>query len=239
MAHPERIVPDESPAGIVALHLKRYAFARSFCTDARVLDAACGAGYGTAYLAEVAASVVGVDVSAEAVEYAESRYSGPRTTFEVMDVTHLGFGDDTFDVVCSFETIEHVRDAATAVREAARVVRPSGVYVVSTPRAEETSSSPDNPFHEREYSPDDFEALLTERFARVALYGQRRVQTRRHELLRRLDVLGLRRSHAFLRRASALTGTRPTTDVTLDDIVIEPDALAGASEIVAVCRDPR
>ena len=62
MAYPERIVPDATPAGVVALHLKRYDFARAYCDGADVLDAGCGVGYGTAYLAEVAASVVGVDV---------------------------------------------------------------------------------------------------------------------------------------------------------------------------------
>ncbi len=239
MAHPERIVPDETPAGVVALHLKRYDFARGLCTGRDVLDAGCGVGYGSAYLAEVAASVVGVDVSADAIAYARARYAGPRTSFEVMDVTALELADDSFDVVCSFETLEHVRDPGAAVREAARVLRGDGAYVVSTPRVERTCSSPENPFHEREYAPDDFAALLHERFETVELYGQRRLETRRHRLLRRLDVLGLRRRSALLRRAAAVTGSPPTTDLALDDIVIQPGALDGASELVAVCRLPR
>jgi SAM-dependent methyltransferase len=236
VAYPERIVPEESPAGVVALHLKRYDFARRYCEGADVLDAGCGVGYGSAYLAEAAAMVVGVDVSAEAIAYARSHYAGPRTSFEVMDVTALSFPDASFDVVCSFETLEHVREPRQAVREAARVLRDGGAYVVSTPRADRTGASPDNPFHEIEYSPADFAALLGEQFESVELYGQRRLQTRRHRLLLRLDVLGLRRRFALLGRASALTGTPPTTELTLTDIVIEPDALDDASEIVAVCR---
>jgi hypothetical protein len=90
-----------------------------------------------------------------------------------------------------------------------------------------------------EYAPADFAALLRERFENVELYGQRRLETRRHRVLRRLDVLGLRRRSPLLRRAAALTGTPPTTDVTLSDIVIEPNALDDASELVAVCRLPR
>jgi len=70
MTHPERIVPDETEPGIVALHLKRYEFARPFCVGKDVLDAGCGVGYGTAYLAETARRVVGVDVDADAIEYA-------------------------------------------------------------------------------------------------------------------------------------------------------------------------
>ena len=236
MTHPERIVPDETETGVVALHLKRYDFARQFCADADVLDAACGVGYGSAYLASVAQSVVGVDVSSDAIAYARERYGGPRTSFREMDVTALAFADETFDVVCSFETLEHVREPDAAVREAARVLRPAGVYVVSTPHVERTCASPENPFHETEYSPEDFLSLLHEAFDTVELYGQRRVETRRHRTLRRLDVLGLRRRSAILRRASVVTGTRPTTDVTLSDVVIERGAIDGASELVAVCR---
>jgi SAM-dependent methyltransferase len=236
VVYPERIVPEDTPAGVVALHLKRYDFARPYCEGVDVLDAGCGVGYGSAHLAEAAAKVVGVDVSAEAIAYARAHYAGPRTSFDVMDVTALELPDDSFDVVCSFETLEHVREPPQAVREAARVLRAGGVYVVSTPRAERTCSSPDNPFHEVEYSPADFRALLRERFASVELYGQRRVETRRHRLLRRLDVLGLRRRFALARRATALTGSPATTELTLADIAIERDALDDASEIVAVCR---
>jgi SAM-dependent methyltransferase len=235
VAYPERIVPVDTAAGIVALHLKRYDFAKSYCDGVDVLDAGCGVGYGTAHLAEAAAKVVGVDLSEDAISYARAHYARPRTSFEVMDVTALAFPEASFDVVCSFETLEHLREPPHAVREAARVLRAGGVYVVSTPRADRTCSSPDNPFHEVEYSPADFATLLREHFETVELYGQRRLQTRRHRLLLRLDVLGLRRRFALLRRASALTGSRPTTDVTLADIVIEPDALDDASEVVAVC----
>lgn len=236
MAYPERIVPEDVPAGVVALHLKRYDFARRYCEGADVLDAGCGVGYGSAHLAEVAARVVGVDVSEDAIAHARAHYAGARASFETMDVTALEFQDDSFDVVCSFETLEHLREPPRAVREAARVLRAGGVYVVSTPRADRTCSSPDNPFHEVEYSPADFSALLGERFESVELYGQRRLETRRHRTLRRLDVLGLRRRFALLRRASALTGSPQTTELTLTDIVIEPDALDGATEVVAVCR---
>jgi SAM-dependent methyltransferase len=239
VGYPERIVPEDSPTGVVALHLKRYDFARRYCDGANVLDAGCGVGYGAAYLAEAAAQVVGVDVSAEAIGYARAHYAGPRTSFEMMDVTALEFPDASFDVVCSFETLEHLREPPLAVHEAARVLRAGGAYVVSTPRAQRTCSSPENPFHEVEYAPAEFAALLGERFESVELYGQRRVQTRRHRLLKRLDVLRLRRRFAFLRRASRFTGSPPTTHIALADIVIEPDAFDEASELVAVCRLPR
>ena len=74
MSHPERIVPDDELPGIVAAHLKRYDFARPLCTGLVVLDAACGVGYGTAFLAETAARIVGVDVDERSVAYARGRY---------------------------------------------------------------------------------------------------------------------------------------------------------------------
>jgi hypothetical protein len=120
-----------------------------------------------------------------------------------------------------------------------RVLRPSGTFLVSTPQATETTQQPANPFHEAEYSRDDFASLLASHFATVALYGQRRPATRRYRLLRRLDVVGLRRRLRLGRRIGAIVGTAPTAAATLDDIVIEPTELERATELVAVCTGPR
>ena len=117
-----------------------------------------------------------------------------------------------------------------------RVLKPGGVYVVSTPRADETSERPENPHHEVELSRPDFEALLRRHFGEIRLYGQHRIQTRRHRLLQRLDVLGLRKRLTFLRPASRLLGTAPMAAVASDGIAITPDQLDHASELIAVCR---
>ena len=78
--------------------------------------------------------------------------------------------------------------------------------------------------------------LLARHFGQVEIYGQRRLQSRRHRVLRRLDVLGLRRRIPALRRAAVLTGTPATEAVTLDDVAITPEETAGATELIAVCR---
>jgi SAM-dependent methyltransferase len=236
MSHPERIVPDETSPGIVALHLKRYEFAAPFCRGGEVLDAGCGVGYGSAYLGGVARRVVGVDRDEQAIAYARERYARPNVEFRVGDVLRLDFGDAELDTVCSFETIEHVDDADAFLAETARVLRPGGVLVVSTPRAEETTAAPENPFHRLELSPADFEALLRRFFGEVELYGQRRLQTARHRLMQRADVLGLRKRLTFLRPASRLLGTAPMAEVTPDGIVIDSEDIHRASELVAVCR---
>jgi SAM-dependent methyltransferase len=239
LSHPERIVPDETEPGVVALHLKRYVFARPWCAGREVLDVACGVGYGTAVLAETAARVVGGDIDPQAIAYARRRYARANVDFRVLDATTLPFPAESFDTVCSFETIEHLAQPEALVAEAARVLRGDGLFVVSTPRAERTTREPRNPHHRVELARDDFEALLRASFDEVALYGQRRRETRLHELLRRADVLGLRRRSALVRRASALTGTPATEHATLDDVVISPDAIADAAELVAVCSRPR
>ena len=235
MSYPERIVPGETAPGILALHLARYVFAERWCDDGEVLDLGCGTGYGSFRLSRVARKVIGGDISVEAVEYARGHYGAPNLEFAVLDATVLPFGDASFDVVCSFETIEHVDNPKKLVHEVARVLRPGGTFVVSTPRAEETTHKPANPHHRVEFARADFERLLGGAFGSVELYGERRIETRRHTLLRRLDVLGLRRRSALLRRAAAFTGTPATENVALDDVIVTREHVDTARVMIAVC----
>jgi len=233
---PERIVPDETEPGIVALHLKRYEFARPSCSGKDVLDAGCGVGYGTAFLATAARRAVGIDRSDEAIAYARRRYAVPNVEFLVGDLVALPAGEDSFDVVCAFEAIEHLADPERFVAEADRVLRSGGTLFVSTPCAEHTNDRPENPYHEREFAAADLEALLRTRFRVVELLGQRRRQTSRHRALQRLDVLGVRKRLPFLRSVGrAVTGTPAMADLSTADVEIATE-LEGASELIAVCR---
>jgi SAM-dependent methyltransferase len=237
VSYPERIVPEETSPGIVALHLKRYDFALDWCRGRDVLDAGCGVGYGSAYLAEQAQSVVGVDRDPEAIAHARAAYPRPNLEFRVANLLELDLAPSSFDTVCSFEVIEHLDDHEAFLAGVVRSLRESGVLIVSTPHVEETRRDPDNPFHEVELSPADFQTLLRTRFSRVELYGQRRLQTSRHRLMQRLDVLGLRKRLPPLRQTTRVLGTPPMAEVTLDQIVIDTDVDA-ATELVAVCSQP-
>ena len=104
----ERFTP-ECEREIWYEHYHRYALAARWCASARTLDAACGEGYGSAMLAQMAASVEGVDISPQAIEHARKRYGHLGTPgFQVADCTSLPFEDNEFDRVVSFETLEHL-----------------------------------------------------------------------------------------------------------------------------------
>ena len=89
----------------------------------RILDAACGTGFGTYALAHGASTAVGVDLAPEAIAKARARYQAPRLFYLIMDVVKLAFRSATFDAVISQDTIEHVPDDEGFVAEAARVLR--------------------------------------------------------------------------------------------------------------------
>lgn len=240
MAYPERIVPDDTPAGPLAVHEERYRFALPYCEGKRVLDAACGVGYGSAIVAQRAATVVGIDIAEDAIRYARERYDAPNVEYRIGDLLSPDLAERAFDVVCSFETLEHLPDRDTFLSHMGRALRDDGIFIVSTPRAARTTDTPINPHHYVEYSRADFEALIRRYFAAVELFGQRRLQTRRHRAMQRLDVFGLRRHLGPLRRVGKLaTGTEPMWDLSVAGIVIDREHVGDADELVAVCRNPR
>jgi SAM-dependent methyltransferase len=157
-------------------HWHRYVFARSLAQNKRVLDAACGEGYGSALLADVAASVVGADISDEAIAHARSRYSDrSNLRFQRVDATQLDAAPDSFDLIVSFETLEHVAAQQELVAGFARALSDDGVLVISSPDKKTYSDDRgfSNEFHVRELYRDEFLDLLRPHFPHVRLYGQK------------------------------------------------------------------
>lgn len=236
--YPERIIPDETAPGILAIHLKRYDFARSYALGKRVLDVACGVGYGSRHLADAAFSVIGVDLDPDAVAYARQRYGDvDNLRFLRGDALNLSFTDRSFDVICSFETIEHVPDARRFLQEVKRLLVPGGVFIVSTPAARRSTANPANPHHVQEWSPRDFAALLGDYFEDIQIFSQVRRTTRLASLIKRLDFLKARtRVPLWLtRRVAASAGVSTMADVGIDDILLQPSIKSAATEVVAVC----
>jgi SAM-dependent methyltransferase len=156
-------------------HFHRYAFALDRVRGKKVLDAACGEGYGSALLAAAAASVTGVDLSREAIEHASRRYQAPNLEFRQSDCLQLPFGDGEFECVVSFETLEHLEDHDGLVSEFRRVLAPDGFLLISTPdKAVYTDRLENrNEFHLRELYRAEFESLLSAYFPACRLWGQK------------------------------------------------------------------
>lgn len=170
----ERYLPELE--GQIALeHLHRYAMARELAKDKHVLDIACGEGYGSAVLAEVANRVVGVDISEEVVEHARRKYKRKNLEFKVGSCSKIPVRNASVDLVVSFETIEHHDQHEAMMSEIKRVLGRNGVLIISSPEKHEYSVIPayNNPFHVKELYRHEFEKLMASHFKHVAMYGQR------------------------------------------------------------------
>ncbi|HYE53958.1 MAG TPA: class I SAM-dependent methyltransferase [Chitinophagaceae bacterium] len=162
----ERIIPDNISEDDAAarlslkLHLERYEFAYRHLVTGRILDIACGVGYGTYLLAECSGqNCTGVDVSGAAIEYATNRYGHPKIRF-IRDEL-LGFRDDEgFENIVSLETIEHIPDPGKVADHLCGLLKPGGRLIISAPV---TPSTDGNPYHVNDFTERSFRKLFTER----------------------------------------------------------------------------
>jgi ubiquinone/menaquinone biosynthesis C-methylase UbiE len=174
----ERYIPELEWAEVSYEHWHRYLYADRLVEGKSVLDVACGEGYGCHWMARRAERVVGVDISEEAIAHARVRYPGRNLSFLRGGADSLPLeGEGIFDVVTSFETIEHI-DVPTQerfLREVRRVLKPGGLLAISTPNKYEYSDLPKylNDFHVKEFYQDEFVEFLGRSFRHVALLGQR------------------------------------------------------------------
>ncbi|MCC7216954.1 MAG: methyltransferase domain-containing protein [Burkholderiales bacterium] len=170
----ERFLPDVRGT-IWYEHWHRYAAVASLAAGRRVLDAACGEGYGSRLLAQDAAHVTGVDISDEAIAHARERYARANLEFAAASVTALPLPDASVDLVVSFETVEHLAEQEAMLAEFRRVLAPSGVLVISSPNRPvyNEGGGVENHYHVRELDRDELAALLAPAFPRQAWYAQR------------------------------------------------------------------
>ena len=173
----ERYWPDvDTNSENTYTHVQRYLSITELCAGKRVLDIACGEGYGADIIARTAESVLGVDISAEAIEYAQEKYKHDHLDFQIGTVDSIPAAKKSFDVVVSFETLEHVSadQQLLFMKEIKRVLKKEGVLVISSPDKKNYSDIPDfrNPFHIHELYRDEFENILKSHFKFVKLYDQ-------------------------------------------------------------------
>ncbi|HJT89481.1 MAG TPA: methyltransferase domain-containing protein [Bryobacteraceae bacterium] len=176
----ERLIPGQVDVDLFNEHMARYSFAARLARGKRVLDAGCGAGYGSAELAHVAYSVVGADVAAEAVDFAREHYRLPNLCFEQASCAALPHPDSHFDLVVGFEVIEHLKRWREFLLEVRRVLHPGGQFIVSTPNrlyyTESRGAEGANPFHVHEFDFEEFRDELGAVFPDVELFLENHVE---------------------------------------------------------------
>ena len=177
----EYYIPSVSSPRIEKEHLERYKFAQAFVKNKKVLDIACGTGYGSnMMLAAGAEKVDGVDISKEALGYARKHYKSGKLSFKLGDLLELK-AKQKYDVVTSFETIEHISKYQLALKNIYTALKKEGILLISSPNriitspdSKNLSDKPLNKYHTQEFSRTELvNELENIGFQINKVYGQR------------------------------------------------------------------
>ena len=232
----ERTLPDVPAENYwYRRHLAVYEWIGARVIGRRVIDMACGEGYGSEVLSRGAARVVGLDANPEAYEHARLRYRRQNLSFERGVVETFG-EPGAFDAVVFLQTIEHVQDPVAVLEHFRGLLAPGGVAYVTTPNlltlAPPGARKSDNPWHIREYRAHEFEALCRTVFPRVQMRGLFHARKLRgHEL-------ALRCGWDAVHRRLGLTKPfydRFTPAISARDFTLREYGLDGALDFLAVC----
>jgi len=242
----ERLDPEAADAGNVSFSLSRYRFARPYAVGKTILDAGCGTGYGSHLLAQAARCVVGVDYDAEVIRRAPGKYPSANLVWAASDVTALPFGAASFDLVVSFEVVEHLPNHDAHQRffnEILRVLASDGIFIISTSNRDVTVPHQRSvgivvDAHLTEMDTATFRQELNRTFA-VDFFGGMRYQGNvGYRFLRGLDTHNLRlRVPPLVREfvARKFFGVNRTLR-SADNVVIARNQLRQADHLLAVCR---
>ncbi len=148
-------------------HLHRYAIAMEYVNDKVVLDIACGEGYGSNLLSKNAREVTGIDMDSKTISHASKKYSNNNLKFIRGNIEDIPVADNSFDVVISFETLEHTNEHKKIFQEIKRVLKPGGLLIISTPEKKYYSelTGYQNPFHLKEVYEREFIDLVRNHFS--------------------------------------------------------------------------
>jgi 2-polyprenyl-3-methyl-5-hydroxy-6-metoxy-1,4-benzoquinol methylase len=233
----ERTLPDVPAENYwFRRHLAVYEWIGARVASKRVIDMACGEGYGSDVLARAAAFVLGVDANPEANDHARLRYRRENLHFE-RGMVELHGEPGAYDAVVFLQTIEHVHDPVAVLGHLRSLLAPSGVVYMSTPNvltlAPAGAAKSGNPWLLKEYRAAEFRDLCRTAFESVELLGLFHARKlRAHELALRL---GWDAVHRAL-RVSKPFYDRFTPAIATSDFVLRPTRLDAALDFLAVCR---
>ena len=184
----KQFIPGQTSKRVEEDHSERYKFAAQFVKDKNVLDIACGVGYGSKFLKEAGAkSVDGVDISAEAIEYAKENYSSDGINFIVSDAIKYT-PNKKYDVIVSFTTIEQILYFKGFLKNLYNLLNPDGILIIST--FNKIITSPHSiglPFNIKEFTIKELsEELENSGFTIIGLFGQRFQRYFKNRYLRRI-----------------------------------------------------
>ncbi len=233
----ERTLPDVPAENYwYRRHLAVYEWIGARVLGGRVLDMACGEGYGSEVLSRTAASVVGLDANPEAFAHARLRYVRENLRFERGMVETFG-EPGSYDAVVFLQTIEHVHDPVAVLEHFRSLLAPGGVAYVTTPNlltlAPAGAEKSDNPWHLKEYRASEFQALCATVYPSVEMLGLF------HARKLWLHALALRAGWDRVHRGLGITSAfydRFTPAISSRDFALRPGNLDGALDFLAICR---
>ncbi len=175
----ERFVPHHTDPILALEHYHRYCFASRLVKGKKVLDIACGEGYGSAFLSKWAETVTAIDSDAAVIDHARRKYSSNTNLSFAVDCCEdlRTQGQDVFDVVVGFEMLEHIpeSDQVRFLENVRRILKSEGLFVVSSPEKNEYNATlkAGNEFHKHELTLPELRALLGNYFLHVHVFAQR------------------------------------------------------------------
>ena len=230
------VSPEEDDPRFLSQHLAAYHFTRRLAQGKQVLEIGFGEGYGADYLAQAAREVVGIDMAPGNIPRAQAKYRRANLQFRHMEGTRLDLPDASFDVVGSFQVIEHIPEPQLPdyLAEIRRVLKPDGLGVISTLNLEH-NMKPGKPYeklryHEKEFTGPELRSLLERVFPRVELHGL--YLTRTHQACLRLKRWGLMKIGPRALNPIARFYDR----MTVNAFRTKPAASREALDLIAVCR---
>lgn len=238
-------------------HVVAYDFCVPYVKGKKVLEIGFGEGYGAASLSESCSAYDAVDITDEWLKHAREKYGSEKLSFNLYDGNRLPYDDGSIDVIVSMQVIEHVKDYFSYLKDIRRVLKPSGIAILSTPN-KKTMISGINPYHYKEFALDELQDDLEKVFGTVeihGIFGSERYMTLKEEEQRlakkilMLDPFELRRlvprplirwlyalAFKFVNMKTEEKQGEKGGDITVSDFSFSIDNVDNSLDLICVCR---